>query len=75
MRNIINHLSHGTHERIWIDALFYKGLRRSDVVCISWKDVKYNIFPLKKEKSKFKTDVLLILLELAGTLKITPIGK
>ncbi|EJF82762.1 hypothetical protein MCY_01664, partial [Bartonella rattimassiliensis 15908] len=65
------HWSLGTHERVWIDVLLYTGLRRGDAVRIGWKDVKDNIIHLKTEKSKYQTDVfLLILPELAETLKI-----
>ncbi|KEC55762.1 hypothetical protein [Bartonella koehlerae] len=63
------------HERVWIDSPLYKGLRRSDAVCIGWQDTKDNIIHLKTEKSKFKTDVLLILPELAEIFKISSIGK
>ncbi|MBB5074077.1 hypothetical protein HNQ69_001211 [Bartonella callosciuri] len=50
-------------------------MHRGDAVRIGWKDVKDDIIHLKTEKSQFKTDVfLLILPELAETLKIGPIG-
>ena len=65
----------GTKERVWLDVLFYTGLRRGDVVRIGKQHVRNGIATLRTEKSQETVTVTLpILPVLARTLEAGPCG-
>lgn len=65
----------GTKERVWLDVLFYTGLRRGDAVRIGKQHVKNGIATLRTEKSGETVTVSLTILPvLARTLAAGPCG-
>lgn len=65
----------GTKERVWLDVLLYTGLRRGDVVKIGRQHVRDGIATIKTEKSGYKTQVTLPILDiLQTTLNAGPTG-
>ncbi len=65
----------GTKERVWLDVLFYTGLRRGDAVRVGKQHVKNGIATLRTEKSGETVAVCLpILPVLARTLAVGPCG-
>ena len=66
----------GTKERVWLDVLFYTGLRRGDAVAIGRQHVRDGVATLRTEKSQREVTVTLpILPVLQRTLDTGPIGE
>jgi len=66
----------GTKERVWLDVLFYTGLRRGDAVRLGRQHVRDGKATLRTEKSQGQITVTLpILPVLQRTLDAGPIGE
>jgi len=66
----------GTKERVWLDVLFYTGLRRGDAVRLGRQHVRDGEATLRTEKSQGQITVTLpILPVLQRTLDAGPIGE